>query len=115
GYKNGYWCAICKIAFGNDENTIIQHFKSKKHVKKEARQQMLLKLNEEYDCLEHDPESGYKNGYWCAICKIAFGNDENTIIQHFKSKKHVKKEARQQMLLKLNEEYDCLEHDPESG
>ncbi|CAL4123724.1 unnamed protein product, partial [Meganyctiphanes norvegica] len=87
GDKNGYWCEICQIGCDNDENTINNHNTSIKHVKKEAGQQMLLKLSEEYDCLEHDPKSGT---FRCMICNIGVTSPQ-LMESHFTGSKHRKK------------------------
>jgi len=87
GDKNGYWCEICKLVCKNDEISINHHNAGTKHVKKEAGQQMLLKLSQEYDCFEHDPESGTLR---CVICNIV-ATSPQLLEAHFNGSKHKSK------------------------
>lgn len=83
----GYWCEICKMNLKNDEISISHHNSGTKHVKKAAAQAMLLKLSEEYDCFEQDPESGILR---CVLCNIV-ATSPPLLEAHFNGSKHKSK------------------------
>jgi len=84
----GYWCEICKMNTSKkDEISISHHNSGTKHVKKAAAQAMLLKLSEEYDCFEQDPESGILR---CVLCNIV-ATSPPLLEAHFNGSKHKSK------------------------
>jgi len=87
GEKNGYWCEICQLKCKGDETSINNHNAGTKHVKKEAGQLMLLKLTQQYDCFETDPETGKLR---CVICNIE-ATSPQLLEAHFNGLKHKSK------------------------
>ena len=85
-------CKLCEKSFTGIESQT-EHFKSKKHINKEAeRNQQVVNLKEVRDIQEQINPADEKK-FECKICEKSFTGIESQQ-EHFLSKKHLKNELK---------------------